>query len=580
MRWVWKIIFVLVMCLASAIAGAQQGDVVRAKAHLENLVVGGYTRELSTRVADGEFQISARIELSKVEAKSDKDKKPELPLTELDLTYIDPVTLYKNYTGQAEPELAPFANFMIKKIELTLGLKDTLSEEVKKEAQDWLEKRVKDEFGKIGSTVVTKIRTPSQTTEPVAKSTWDQIRDFQHLVGQGLLALALILGVLLYAVLGARKGAGGETQVKINSKLEAGGAAEPQAQQVDNSDIGKKDESDLEVYQRLSRKIGEMIPQLGDELPNMIKEWCQSGERGILQVATLADAAGAIVGRLPIPSEFRTLVADVFKEMQKKEITERVTVLQTVYWDVLAALNLGSQTLHVPFSFMSKASIGAVSDVLMQNNARMRTIVTLFMDDKRRGEYVKGLTAADKEELLNSAAELSEISEKELLKLENQMAPHFTSASDERSLSLGMSLAKVVEALSIREACELLPKARGWSLVEYKKTVPSLAFLPEWTDAALTQLFKIVTNEEMVTYLKFKPDMQERALRLVPPMMKAIMVDDLKKPGNVGEQEQEQLLLALNDKMRRLVESGEVDLASMFSSGVQQGDGGHGSQAA
>jgi flagellar motor switch protein FliG len=129
---------------------------------------------------------------------------------------------------------------------------------------------------------------------------------------------------------------------------------------------------------------------------------------------------------------------------------------------------------------------------------------------------------------------------------------------------LSLTLTRVIDSLSQMELCTLLPEVKGPMMDEYKKITPTLAFLHEWPDDNLATLFKQASNEEMVTFLQIRTDMKDRALGLVPPMMRTILTDDLSKPNPLKESEQEAQLVSLLNKVKSLMISGEINLTAIF----------------
>jgi flagellar motor switch protein FliG len=540
-----------------------RGEMMGAKAYLESLIVKGYSRELSTRVAIDEFQISARVTVKKSESKKTDDER--VPINDIDLSFIDPEVLYKSYSQESDGSQSFFSDIVVTKVELTLGLKSTLGEVTTKEIKDWFEKRVKEEFGSLGSSELQTIRLPVDSAGSVNKSWWDQVKELQQLTGLALLAVSILMAMLIWSLLSGRGAKSGGSDIKINNSVEGGKDSNRDNEKpIATTSHAKEDDSALKKYSRITVQLEELLPKVMNDLENVIKEWCQTGDAGISQVAILAEIGGKIVGRLPIPNEYRDQVAETFKSMQAAEIDDKLSILQSVYWDLLATLNLGSQSLHVPFSFMSSATIGSVSEVLMDNNARMKTIVAMFMNEGQRGDYVRSLNPENKIELLTMAAELSEISENELIKMENELAPLFTTPKTERSISLSSSLGKIINGLTPIEACTLVTEIKGPAMRDFKKSSPSLAFLNEWPDKDLSLLMRVSSTEELATYLRIRPDLESRIMELVPPMAKAILQDDMKKPSTLSEQDQGKLLLSMLKKIEDLVAKGEINLSSIF----------------
>ncbi|MCB0389698.1 MAG: hypothetical protein KDD58_00335 [Bdellovibrionales bacterium] len=538
-------------------------DLMNARSYLESLIVKKYSQQLSTRVIEGEFKVSASLQIAKVQPKEEDNK----PIGDLDLTYINPEALYQSYSGEKEFIKNYWEDYAIKKVEITLGLKNNLGEELTKEVSEWFSKRVQDEFGKIGEAIIHTIKLPESKEIPPQKSIYESIKDLQSLVGLAVLALALILAAIIIKAMSGSAEKGQAAGINVSNKMEmqgdgAGGGIG--SGEVASKNNGADEEGMVEKINRVKEQIIEIVPQLKNDLAYILKEWCLLGEQGIVQVACLAEAAGKVVNPLPLQEEFREDVARTFKSMRNMSTHERLEAYSQVYWDLLASLNLGSDTLHRPFSFVGGVKTSVLSEVLMQNSAKMNTIVTLYMSDSQRQRYLEEINESKKIELLNTAAELSDITEKELLKIENDLAPNFVTESEERMVSLDMTLTKLINSLTSVESLNILPKIQGNMMEEYKIKNPSLAFLHEWPDDYLRILFKGASTDEILNYLQIRSDMVTRVMAIVPPMTQAILKDDLAKETSLGEMERSVLLDSLLDKLRQLIGLGDINLETVF----------------
>ncbi|MCB9025293.1 MAG: hypothetical protein H6625_03175 [Bdellovibrionaceae bacterium] len=562
--------FLILVLLLSKVSWGQtapQGDILSARSYLESLIVKRYSQELSTRLTTENYRVAASLQIEKVKPQSKNDKIH----TDLDLTYLNPEELYRSYSGEDELTKNYLNDFLIKKVDVYLGLKENLGEDTTKELSEWFKKRVTDDFGKMGVGTINKIILQKDADVPPNKTWLEQVKELQSLAGQALLALAILIGIILWKIMSgnAKNDASG---LNVSNKLEMHGqdaGDKPKDSSVDST-TKKADEAGLiEKLEKLTEQVNEIAPQVTGELEVIIKEWCLAGKDGILQVISLAEAAGKKLGRLPIPDEFREEVSETFKKVQKLTNKEKLESLRRVYWDLLASLNLGSQALHKPFSFVGGAPTGTVSEVLLKNNKKMQTIVSLFMSNEQRKDYLKNLSEEQKLELLNTAADLKEISEKELLKMENDLSHNFVMESKERSVSLSSTLTKIVDSLNIIDSCTLLKQIKGPVMQDFKQQTPSLAFLDEWPDEALKTLLKTASNEEILNYLKIRSDLKDRALNLVPPMTRIILSDDVDKPNMLKENEQVFYLESFLDKVRYLVVQGEIDLKEIFKNKLE-----------
>lgn len=559
LTWITILLFVVT---AKAVT---LGDLLQAKSYLESLITEKYAQELATHLSSDNFKVAARLKIERVKPK--KQSKKRDPISDLNLTYINPEELYKSYSGQNDQTEHYLKEFLVTSIEVTVGLNPALEEKTKNEISTWLQDSVSSEFGKTGKVTIATIqdRPPEPSPEPPKKTPMDYVSELQDLIGYVLLTFAALFAVILWKLLSEKASKGDNADLNLNNKMEIQSQPHEQNQtQLNKEQSSSPDEIAEKEIERQSQKILEILPDLTSELDVVIKEWCQKGKEGFAQVAGLAELSRKSVGPLPIPAEFEKEIADTFRQMRTQTPNQRLENINKVLWDLLSTLHLGSRSLHTPFSFIADAPVGTMREVLAENDIRLQTITTLFMSEDRRKEYLVTLTEEDKLRLLDTASKLVDIGENELIAMEDKLSPHFKADSNERKVALSVTLARLVGSLSIKESCTLLRNISGPSAQDLKSEYPSVAFLEEWPEAPLKALFRVTTNEELLNYLLIRRDLQARFLKLVPPMTRTIISDDLNSESQLSEEEQEKLLLSMQEKIKDLVDAGEVNLKDIF----------------
>ena len=204
--------FSLLIFFVIDIANAQQvsdlfPETLGAKAFLEDLLVRRYRQELSTIVDPLHIQLGARLELLRIQSKP-IDQKKEIqnpseiqPISDLMLGTLDPEDILKSYSSPSENLIAKqfLEDYRIKNVAISVGIKETLPESTKKMVEDWLNDRIKKEFGKIGKGTVSIIRAPLEPKAPTEtpKLPVDWLNQFQNLAGQIVLAIAFLIGIIL-----------------------------------------------------------------------------------------------------------------------------------------------------------------------------------------------------------------------------------------------------------------------------------------------------------------------------------------------------------------------------------------------
>jgi hypothetical protein len=557
------------------VEAARQGDVLGAKAFLEDLIIRRLSQELATRVDQDHFNLGAQLDI----VKKPKEERPRLdPLSDLDLGFLDPEALFKSYSAQGSPAEKFLENYLIRKVDVYVGLRESLGEEAQQEVREWITARVQSEFGNVGSGVVSLIRQPVKPEQPPKPDPGfvEQLKDFQELAGQGVLALAILLGLILWALLskGGAQAPDLKPAVNITNQMESGSDMEGQAALGAVALEQAETEAAREKVKQLGEKILELTSKVPNEVENLIREWCQAGEEGIANVANFAEVSGKMLGRLPIPVEFKKEVTQALKKMSGFDLKDRVQSLERVYWDLVATVNLGSDSLRQPFSFLGAASSDSVNQVLMENNLKLQTIASVYMPDRARKSYLASLDSQRKIELLNEAAGLAQVAEEELSVMESQLASHFNQGGDGRSVSLADTLSKLIGSMGQMESIQILQQVKGPMLDKFKRTQPHLAFLSQWANEPLRFFLSKASNDEIMAYLRLSPDLTQHFLGLVPPMVERILRDDLQVTDSMRDTDKEELLQTLSTRLNQLVAAGEIDLESVFVENPEARGGG------
>jgi hypothetical protein len=548
---------------AEAISPLKRADVISVKAALEEMIVRRYSQELSALVTFEKFNVGARFELDVVDDTKSKDSRGLANqgdmYTDLDLGYLDADTLFDRYASIDAGSVSPLAKYAIKSVVVNVGLQKKMGEDIKKTVEDWLTARVKDEFGALGKSQVQFIQ--SESSNP--PTTFDRILQMQSLVGQLILALAILLGVILWRLLsgGSSQTESQPSAVNIESKTEmtAGEGVMGTSSKPEEDSVAKliAQQSKLE---NVSEQIKTLAPKLITQLDQLVNQWCEQGDSGLMQIACFAEISGSVLGSLPIPREHKKRMGDIFSQMSDLSVEKRLEVSNKTYWDLVASLNLGTDSLYKPFSFLGNSTLGTVNQVLLGNDSDIQTVVSLYMPENLRKNYFSKLDNEKKIELLNTAAKLSSISQQKLKDIETQIAPYFDQKVSDTDVSLAMTLNKLIDSMSYLDACRILPKVKGPMVEEYKLRTPHIGFFNDWTQACQELLIKRSTNEELTAYLRVMPQMTESFLELISPRARQILEDDLSREDQISDAEKERLLLSLHNRLVNLIYTNVVSL--------------------
>jgi flagellar motor switch protein FliG len=573
--------------LAGAVSStALAPDALSAKALLEDLLARRFTQTLATKIDKTTFSISAELDLQAVPKKAPNPLVPPTsgemePISDLALGMLDPEALLKSYSPPGEERQVAMAfleGFKIKTVSVNVGLSESLAPEVKAEVETWLKDRLNSEFGKVGKGLVTVIKMPLPKAKEIAppKTTWDMLSQFQSLAGQLALAAAIILGVLLWGILTPRKStvAGGaetannaSTTQTANSPATAPaamGLSEEEKQRLQDEKLSRDRAAATVEVESLKVRVLDVLPKVSEHLEAILRSWCQTGDVGWAKVAVLSEVVGKELGKLPIPVDAVSDVTRAFTKMSGVDITVKRDALQKSYWDLLTVMNLGPAALEQPFGYLGGFNIGMVSQVLMEQNPKMRTVVSLFMPPELRAKFMSTMSLDAKRELLVAAAGMSEIPTKELSQLDRGLMARFKPQGREDVIPLEMTLNKLVEALTPAEELVLLAGMQGPAAEEFRRTTPSLAFISEWQDEPLAILLSQATTDEILVLCRVRPDVKERVLNLAPKMTVAMVADEFEKPDRLSAKDKGIWIEALTKRLRTLVLSKALVLEEIF----------------
>lgn len=548
-------------------------DVLSAKVLLEDLIVKRYAQDLSTRLDKDSFNLSSHISLGLI---AEEEVKAQEPIDDLMLGSLDPEALMKQYAGKNANEFASsiLSQYRMTSVHLTVGVRVDLGEEQLAEIKTWLDQRLAKEFGPAatGEVIKTKTAPPPAAAAEKEPDFLDQLSRFQSLAGQALLALALLLGALVWGLLANKKSAAdsaGGKGVEINMNGSDGARTTSSDPTSIKTEARKAEEDEIrEEVKSLQKQIDGLVGRLGPRLGDLVNLWCRQGESGRLRLACFAEATGKTLGSMPIPVDAVADVTQMFMQMPNVNSKEKRETLQKTYWDLVAMLNLGPDALNQPFSYVGGLNVDSVNHVLMEQNPKMKTLVTLFMPSDLRGKYLKNLPIETKRELLRSAADLSEIPSEDLKAADRTLAEKIQSGKGtENIVRLEMTVQKIVSGLTPIEEVTLLPELQGPSVQIFKRTQPSLAFVAEWTDSAIQKLVSRTNVDELVAFLRLRPDLSDRFASLAPSMTARMLKDELSRPDVLSDNDKNRLLTNMVARIQELRDAKEIDLETLFSVG-------------
>lgn len=569
--------------LAASSQNSLKPEVLGAKAFLEDLLVRRYSQELSVLVKKESFNLGTTLELTEV-AKSNPAAATEEPISGLMLGKLDPEELLKKYGAGDSSAQSFLNNYKIKAVAVSVGLNEGLGPEVKAEVEKWLTTRLNGEFGKVGKSTVTFIKIP---TSAETKSFWDWLNQFQTLAGQIALGFLAILAVLVWKIVGkpisvninapsdlptlnaqlsgGAKGVSGENNVS-SSASSAGIASSGSATPGGLSAAGSIEQvQNKEEILSLTRRLNDLAAKVTNDMEAIVRSWCQMGEPGKLRLACFAEAVGKEIGKLPIPADAIADISRMFAKMTTLDPAVKSEALQKAYWDILAVINLGPESLDQPFGYLGGLNIGLMKELLMDQNPKMQTLVSIYMPNDVRAKYIKTLTPESKMALLNSAAQMNEIRVDELKSMNDSLRSKFQPQGTVDSIPLDMSLKKLVDVLTPIEQLTLLPQVQDPAILEFKRQTATLAFINEWPDEVIKLLVGASEADEIVYFLKVRPEMSERILAQCPPLTAELVRDELATAKIIPEKELNLRIESFAKRLEAMVKLKEISLEEIFA---------------
>jgi flagellar motor switch protein FliG len=557
-------------------------DVQAAKILLETIISSRYQRELGTFLSEENFKLSTEIALKEIEKASENEE----PTTEGDFIPADLMLgrftpeelvskLERDETGsQIEKAKNLLSAYSITQARIAIGLSPETPAETKTKIEGWIKDRLTKEFGASGTSVVQNLAVlPKLVSPEKPKTSLEQIRDFQPLIGQLLIALALILGVLLWQGLGYRLKSSNElksdgaNQSKENESTTKGAAtatATASAEPSPDTLALERAASDERKITELKEKILDCLPQFEGISEPMIKYWCNQGTEGFKKLALLAESAGSRLGRLPIPADLKREIGKTFETSFELPVSERLSALTKIYSDIVTGIKIGVESFDRPFSSVATVRSEFIRDAMLSNSPRFQTLVSLFMPTATQSDLIKGLPFAAKESVLLQALELSEVEESELQKTEVELRQKLISSKPIGRVKMDSPFSNILRHFSPLEEIRALKSVKSPAFEELKRKEFTLSGIAEWMDAPLATLLGRAMPDEVAAYASEFSDQSERLLSLCPPMTSELARDEMSRIDQMATERKNEILQSLKDRVTGMLESGELIIGNVF----------------
>lgn len=583
----------------------QSSSLIEHKAHLEEMISQRLSSTIATTLQKDDFNVSVQVDMVEVPPKKESFSKEthkaaemERPL-DLSVGLVDAESLIRKYeddlheareralvlSQRAAAEVKP--EFTVKSIQVFVGLKSSLGEEYAKELQDWIKKRLSSNFGPAVSVTTGLLKSaPSAPEEP--KTIFDFLNKIQSLLGFLVLSAAGLLAVLLMKFISSKDASENRkltAQLQQNMRLQQEEkAALPQETEPEKPELPEPPAfsgHELEAIRELKGSIVLSLSENSARLNDVLREWFDTGERGMYKAACLMDvmisAKRVLAEAHPglnidwghaVPQSFQRNMAEIFANMSSMTPTFKIQILEEIYWDFISLKALGPSALSQPFQYVEAMPVNDVKNLLAGQQPRLRALAVLHMNEETMEDYMKRLPFEGKREIVEETLQMEKVLSTDIEAASETLKFAIKQKQDDtRTVSLKSMAPKLLNALSALDEIKLL-RELGIKLSDgaasIKRSIPALAFLGEWPESLLKRVFVTAVNDEVMAYLRVMPELKDRILPLCPPRVQEIVGGDLLKPDLMSDEVKEKHLSALKLRLLQTVNRENINLEEIF----------------
>jgi hypothetical protein len=489
----------------------------------------------------------------------------------------------------------------IRRVEVLLGLDSGISSAYRRDIEDWLNKAVVADFGKLGTYKINTIRKIVKPEEPPKVLTSiEKVNNLQILLGFGVLASVIFLGLFAHKWI-LSKDVKEQTQTAL--RIQEMKASLQAAERRDSKNLitlpNKKElaadktkelatnagaEINLQTHHELQQKIFSLHFKMQNLTKNLFEIWFDEGEDGRFKAASFIDAIlsrrslnndtdfKALSESVILPEKWRKDVdfAQVFREFPKTTLLDKNEFLEQVYWDMLSVNLLGSKTLRAPFEILLDLPNEKVQRILHQQDPKIKSLALLHMSSESVQNYLGTLSEIERQKIIESALKLQSVPMAEV-ESANELINNKVKQDEQPFgyVQLTEQLPNLLFSLSAREELNLLPQIiaklpdEGLSI---KRAYPSIAFIPEWPDQELKTLFENSEVKTISTYLFLVPGMTDKILSFLPNRLVMMIKEELNNRKTPNEKEIEKNIGALKLQLLQKVQNGVINFGSIFVS--------------
>ncbi len=614
----------LLLCFHPKAFAAGDLEQLVAKTQFEKMITERLNQALKTTLAKDSYEVNVEVSLQikpepvkdpNVTQKNPLDKEP-IP-GDLTLGVIDAEPLIRNYAQKiAELESAKKENsqtsisldkYEIQSVKVSLGLMGDYPKDYQNNMSKWLKSWSTTNYGDKATSSVSVIQAPppkktdaekakedkkdsKQDPEKKEESFLDKLSKIQHLLGFGLLALVALIAAGIFSLVSTQNNKRHMDALTQQAKAAAAPAPAPapslpqpvaEANKDDDSKSGLTDDSvmvmrDLKELKEVTHKMIAIHSELGPVLGQLVSIWLESGREGLFKIAGLLDARMELIsknqsdnGFPSIPESHREEVLEVFREMSLLKIKEKLSLFQSIYWDMMASRVLGNDTMKKPFSYLANVAPIDVKKIVDTQSPDVQALLVLNMPEDSRVEYVKSLDIDKKKRIVKQSLNLDEVEVKDLEVLSETVKSTVNSSQKTgRKLSMLPMSTQLLESLTVLEEMRVLREITSGLRDQgrrLKKTYPTLAFIDEWNADSLKLLLERLQPDHVVTLIRQIPQAKDHIIKNLMPRTAEIVNDDLKMTDTTKESDIESKLGIARGILRSMVQGGFIDIEQAYA---------------
>lgn len=583
----------------------QRSSLLEHKSRLEEMITQRLSSTIATTLQKDDFNVSVQVELVEVPLKKDSPKREapkgiaeERPL-DLSVGLVDAESLIRKYENdlqeardrafilsqRAAAEVKP--EFTVKSIQVLVGLKSSLGEDYAKELEGWVKQRLSSNFGPSVSVTTSLLKSaPSTPEEP--KTVFDFLNKIQSLLGFIVLSVAGLLAVLLMKFISSKDASENRkltAQIQQNMRLQQEEKAallnEREPEKPELPELPAISGHELEAIRELKGSIVLSLSENGARLNDILREWFDTGEKGMYKAACLMDvmiSAKRILAEAhpglnidwghAVPLNFQRRMAEVFVNMSSMMPVQKIQILEEIYWDFISLKALGPSALSQPFQYVEAMPVNDVKNLLAGQQPRLRALAVLHMNEETMEDYMKCLPFEGKREIVEETLQMEKVLSTDIEAASETLKFAIKQKQDDtRTVSLKSMAPKLLNALSALDEIKLLRELSvklSDGAVSIKRSIPTLAFLGEWPESLLKRVFVTAVNDEVMAFLRVMPELKDRVLPLCPPRVQEIVGGDLSKPDQMSDETKERYLSALKLRLLQTVNRESINLEEIF----------------